>query len=612
MLQCLKQSIKNISLKKKLLFSYSLVVLVPVVMIGYFFIYNIIQQSIHQTRSSNEISFNQMVSNVETFFNDYTQLLDNMKYDIQLTEFLKKTYTSDIDNAQRYFDYYFVSKSYAERLAYQRIKDVNVAIHTSNNHITKDQDFILRTTDNELSTSWYSHTIRNTRINNICDPISINGKYFITMTASMAPDSLFTNILKVDIPESQLYNMMEKEAADKSVYIVNSDYIIISSTNRSSIGQNLYGIENVRDALPKLTNIDRKITLEDKGVTFFVSKLNSRTPLSPNWVISVVSSRPLINQISEITIISLSISLIVIIFDIVLIFLFSNGITVRIDRLAQAMGKVKNGRFNISVDYEGKDEISVLSRNFKEMLDRTDTLINEVYTSQLQIKNLELKAKDAEIHALQSQINPHFLFNCLESIKTNVLKGNNFETADIIVSFSKMIRKSCDWRSDQVPLRNEMELVEDYLKIQKFRYREKLDYRISIDTHYDEVLIPKFTLQPVVENALYHGIERKKNGGCILIHTEPFEGELKIIIQDSGAGIEKETLFRIQENLNNWHNPISKERIGMLNVHQRLKLNYGEAYGLSISSSMGEGTTVTVTLPLTVKKSSEENDATKL
>jgi len=417
----------------------------------------------------------------------------------------------------------------------------------------------------------------------------------------LTPGSRYTNILKIDIPEDLIYKMMEKESADKDVYLVNSNFNIISSTDRNSIGLGIDTVPSLKNILPKLYSANEFASEENGKNVYFISRIGkkgNKEIFSPCWLISVVSAQPLLVQIREITRVGLLVCILVALLDIVLIFLFSSGITKRLNKLVKAMEKVKDGRFNIPVDCEGNDEISLLSRSLKNMLNRIETLINEVYTFRLKIKDLELKAKEAEIRSLQSQINPHFLYNTLTSIKSSVLKKKDYETADIIVSFARLIRKSSDWRSDFVPLKNEMELVEDYLKIQKFRHRNKLDYKICIDPDYYSVSVPKFTLQPVVENAVYHGIEPGKGAGFIIIYSEPCDTGLKIIVKDNGVGMDENTYMQIKKNLENWSELSGQENIGMLNVQQRLKLNYGQEYGLSVYSKPGEGATVVICIPL--------------
>jgi len=177
--------------------------------------------------------------------------------------------------------------------------------------------------------------------------------------------------------------------------------------------------------LPKLYSANEFASEENGKNVYFISRIGkkgNKEIFSPCWLISVVSAQPLLVQIREITRVGLLVCILVALLDIVLIFLFSSGITKRLNKLVKAMEKVKDGRFNIPVDCEGNDEISLLSRSLKNMLNRIETLINEVYTFRLKIKDLELKAKEAEIRSLQSQINPHFLYNTLTSIKSSVLK----------------------------------------------------------------------------------------------------------------------------------------------------------------------------------------------
>jgi two-component system sensor histidine kinase YesM len=271
--------------------------------------------------------------------------------------------------------------------------------------------------------------------------------------------------------------------------------------------------------------------------------------------------------------------------------LYSNALTSRLKLLVKNMSKIKDGKFDVFVSSDKDDEIGDLSRSFKSMVNRINNLINEVYL-------LEIKKKEAEINALQSQINPHFLFNTMESIRMNLWKKDDFETSEIVQKFAQLLRKSIDWASDGIELKKEIELVATYLDIQKYRYREKLEYVIQIDDELNNYIIPKFTLQPIVENAIYHGIEMKKGKGRVTISSQVSEQGLKVIVKDDGIGMDEDKLSTVRKQISSPMEEDRKTRIGIRNVHQRLKLYYGETYGVSIYSNKNTGTVVEILLPL--------------
>jgi two-component system sensor histidine kinase YesM len=278
--------------------------------------------------------------------------------------------------------------------------------------------------------------------------------------------------------------------------------------------------------------------------------------------------------------------------------LFSNTLTSRLKLLVRNMSMIRDGKFEVFVGIEDQDEIGMLSKSFSNMVNRINLLIKEVYVSELQIKDLEIKTKEAKFNALQSQMNPHFLFNTMESIRMNLLGKRDYETSEIIQTFAKLLRKSMDWSRDMITLSQELELVEQYLKVQQYRYRERIQYIIDIDETLKQHYIPKFTLQPVVENAIYHGIEMKEHAGKCWIDAGLEGSDLIIRIRDDGVGMESEKLENVKKIVYAEDDPTGENHIGLRNVHMRLKLNYGDGYGIMIESVKDAGTIIQLRIPL--------------
>ena len=222
----------------------------------------------------------------------------------------------------------------------------------------------------------------------------------------------------------------------------------------------------------------------------------------------------------------------------------------------------------------------------------------------------DLSQKQAEYLALQNQINPHFLYNTLESIRGEALAAGLDELADMTEAMARFFRYSISKTSSLVRLEDELLNIENYFRIQRYRFAGKLDFRIELDKEDSERLyncfLPKMTLQPIVENAVYHGIEPKLGNGLLRIRAELTDDRLIIAVSDDGVGIEQDRLDTLNDKLDRMSTQAappgntSGNGIALLNVNTRIKLLFGEAYGLHIYSFPNAGTDVIVTLPLSV------------
>lgn len=272
----------------------------------------------------------------------------------------------------------------------------------------------------------------------------------------------------------------------------------------------------------------------------------------------------------------------------VLAHLLAKRITLPIMRLKESMKEVEKGNFaNANVDIRDKNEIGSLGQSFNIMTDEIQKLMEQNIAEQKAKRKSELKA-------LQSQINPHFLYNTLDSIIWMAESDENGEVVKMTSSLARLMRQSFN-NQELVPLEHEMEHVKSYLTIQKMRYQDKLSYEIELADEVRKYPIIKLVLQPIVENAIYHGIKYKEGMGMIFIRGTCEEGKLRITIRDNGAGMDTEQLLHIfDEHKVNY----SSNGVGVYNVQQRLKLYYGEEYGLRYESVLGEGTCVTLSVPM--------------
>ncbi len=268
------------------------------------------------------------------------------------------------------------------------------------------------------------------------------------------------------------------------------------------------------------------------------------------------------------------------------------SITRPVASLVEVTRRVGQGDFSVRADVPDKDnEMAILSDSFNSMVKRIDGLVENIKQEQINSRNLELKL-------LQAQINPHFLYNTLDNIVWLSEDGKKEEVASIVTALSQFFRTTLSGGRDFIRIREEISHIEAYLSIQQFRYRDILSYKIDIPEKYHNYLIIKMTLQPIVENALYHGIKYKRGMGCISIGVDEAQDNIKLIVEDDGIGMKQESLERLRKIASGEAKPQEDNTgFGMANVAERLRLNYGEDYGLTIDSVYGSGTKVEILIP---------------
>lgn len=274
--------------------------------------------------------------------------------------------------------------------------------------------------------------------------------------------------------------------------------------------------------------------------------------------------------------------------------LFSKKFSKRIDQLIKKMEKVENGDLSITEKIVGNDEIGIVDNHFNKMVGRLNELINSNYVQQLE-------RREAELNALQFQINPHFLYNTLESINSLASISGCFEICEISHKLGEMFRYSINIGSSEfISLEKEIKHIENYVYIQKIRFHDKFEVFYNIDESASRCKVLKLILQPIVENAIVHGFEHKTGMGCLEVSAVVCDGRLVISIDDDGKGMTEEQ----ENNLNNYINEREdylitgyRKSIGIKNVNMRIKLACGEDYGVLIRSKKDVGTQVEITLP---------------
>ncbi|WJH36055.1 sensor histidine kinase [Paenibacillus sp. CC-CFT747] len=279
---------------------------------------------------------------------------------------------------------------------------------------------------------------------------------------------------------------------------------------------------------------------------------------------------------------------------------FANSLVRPLKRLYGYMRRVESGDFTGHLVVESKDEIGLLTHGFNKMVVRLRNLLDEVYFSKLRETEMQLRQREIELKALQAQINPHFLYNSLDTIRGMALEASQDPISEIASSLARLLRYNLRHSSPKVTLEEEAYYADVYLKIQKYRFEEKLDYVIDLPEWAGKQAMAKFSLQPLVENSIVHGFEPAFGRTCLTI-TAYRESEQAFVVQieDTGMGIPEERLADIRAQMKEKDVIADGTHIGLTNVHRRIQYLFGEEYGVSIDSTLEKGTVVRLRLPWT-------------
>ena len=270
--------------------------------------------------------------------------------------------------------------------------------------------------------------------------------------------------------------------------------------------------------------------------------------------------------------------------------IFTFRITKPIEEVKEKISEVEKGDFHAKLPEYASQEFSEISRGFNRMTQEIDHLVNEVYEKQILVRDMELKF-------LQTQMNPHFMFNVLNALALQAKIDGNDELSGKISVFSQLIQaKIYRSETEKVQIKQEMEYVRYYLEIQKFRYGDSLTYSVQMEKSVEECYIPKLCIQLVAENAVVHGLEPKMGGGRVDITAEQREGKIQITVVDNGVGfaIDGEVSLPLKMEAGDK----SHNHVGLNNADSIIKLMYGKEYGIHIYSEAGQGTRVTISIPL--------------
>ncbi|MCM0647840.1 histidine kinase [Clostridium swellfunianum] len=399
--------------------------------------------------------------------------------------------------------------------------------------------------------------------------------------------------VSIDIDRINKLINQNKDVTIKDFYIFNNNSVVFNK-DKSLLNKDISGVKALQSI--DLSRLGKGSTITIDGKEYFINNIHSDYN---DWsfvaLVSTKDNKLKVNRIRDLMIgfLIFSISIVLIISFLIAVKLFTP--------IEEILGILEKKNLNDTKVYSKTkiNELKIISRGL-------ESSISDVQQLKEELNNRMSLLKKARSIALQSQINSHFLFNTLENIKWKVMEFTNGENegSHMISNLSKLLRIGLDTKEYMNTLRNELEHVRIYLEIQKVRYEDKFQVVYNIEEETLETVLPKITLQPIVENAIYHGIKPTNKKCTLTIKSYTSDNMVLIEINDDGTGIEEEKCSAINNELQTEY--IKEENhIGIKNVNQRIKLSFGENYGIEIKSRVNNGTSIIIAIPSAHKNNSD-------
>lgn len=476
----------------------------------------------------------------------------------------------------------------------QRIIGLHKNIYAWDILDTENHWFHSSTTEtDQLDSLLDSEILDNLRTNlafQFLGPFQISGEptFVVLKSITNIDNTKYLGALVLLIKEANISSVFRNlpDSSSRYFYITNEKRQILSSSSSKGIYEDFSSYAGI-DPTKYKTLAETGSQIFSINNTDFLFICKSSPAL--NW--KVINLIPLENLILDHVVILhniLIISIVVFILSVVFSILCTSTVTAPIQRLVDKMKSASAGKLDISVSYSSNDELAVLYNQFNLMMQKIQTLLNDIYEEQ----NAKQKM---EVQLLQSQINPHFLYNTLNTIKSLIELDMKETAVKAVSAMSTFYRNSLSKGQFIIPLRQELILTEQYLYIQNLRYMDFVDYEITYESSWEDhgAEIPKLTIQPVVENIFVHGLT---NQMChIHLNVSIKNNTIYISISDNGSGIPREKLTELNRSIRDFKT--ARYSFGLPSINHRISLLYGENYGLTIKSSPENGTTVTIAIP---------------
>ncbi len=569
----------NLKLRRKLLLLYCGCVLLPLVLTDSIILGILWREERAKTYVEMKNIAGAVWYDLETMVSEAAATTNKIYINQHMNDFLEKRYKSGLD-------YYRTSYSFMKGTVTGLSSDsTNMIFYTDNDTVVNGGHFfrIECCRDEE----WYRHLEESGQESVLCfyyagdRQLSVTAQRKISFIKKLNynKNSQVEKVVKYDMDYNTAVRKLVGMKYTMPIYVCHGDQIIFSNssmsgytndfeylTGKEDIGYeksgNLYG-ESIRILVAKPESTFWRKLQEERFLIFFMLSLNILLPML------------LVNLINE-------------------------SFTGRLQELSRAFDMVKAESLKEIENVRGTDEIGSLMHNYNRMVAKSQELIKTVYKDRLERQEIDIARQNAELLALHSQINPHFLFNVLESIRMHSLLKKEQETAGMIERLAVLARQNVDWSDDCVRIKDEMKFIGDYLELQKYRFGERLCYEMSINRDCEDYYLPKLTLVTFVENACVHGVENKAAVSFVYVRVYEKEGWLYLEVEDTGCGMSEGLVEELTEKLEDCTIETLKENkhIGVVNAFLRLKMITRGKVKFELESEEGVGTFMLLRIPV--------------
>lgn len=584
----MKKKYQSINTQVRIILTMTIVLLI---LLGIFLYTSFEQIIIRNAREYNDITTLKLESELVYDYKCMDSLYQQLQNETLVKDILKLPYSkkNDILGA-------FTEKLALYQLLNPKVKDISIVgdkVHYSRLYSVKKLDALReQINDNDTNSSWITITSSDLHSINGREASSefflyggnlyYNGKSIGAVIISFSPESILTQL-----PLSG--EMMP-------YYILaDSEGIIHSFNSEDTLGQTLFHLASIKQLITegvqdgKQTSVHKypyilQSTYIKKMDCFLISALDLRQTdkeiLNIKWL--------LIGCMLAISIIMLSIFL-----------LINKNIISPLKYFSDIIKSIRDNKkrhLEKPLDLKGCTEIITIGNEFSDMLNDLNEMNKQIFKTTTTLYETELQKQKAEISYLRSQINPHFLYNTLEVVRKMALDKHSPEIASIALDMGKIFRYSTKG-GDYVTLKEEWAITEAYIRIQQTRFQGKIEVFYSFPDELLNLQVMKMLLQPIIENAIFHGLEPREDYGTLFIGASIKEQQLVLTIIDDGVGIERSKLAELHSQLKS---PVydTSLHVGLINTHARIQLQYGMDYGLEIDSTLGDGTVITMRLPV--------------
>ena len=583
----IKDMLLNVSLRTRMVLSNIVVALIP------FLMFSIVSGSIfldHAQKTAEEHSV-QLIHQVSNSMDVYVETIEKMVNYIQLELQDTPFFTMESEGASGWESETDYIRSVLENVANSHREVAGIFIATKEDlYVSTGMSRISR--DPFQNERWYREASENPEEIQLISVVT--GRNIVT-NRSYSIDDVFSLAKAVQDPETGevlgviLLDIRHDiiQSSINGVTIGEKGFVFVMDQEDNIVYTPVNGI--VYRVNPKWVKAMEPMSVQIQGGSYQI-----RSELSPytGWrTVGVFSMDEVMSSVNTIVYILFTCVIISLVLVVIVSFKFSRTLTNPIFKLKRLMKQAESGDLTVRFNFEHNDEIGELGQSFNHMIARIDQLIQMVYVEQENKRTAEMKS-------LQEQIKPHFLYNTLDTISWMARDYDAEDIVRLVDALTNMFRIGLSHRKDIITVKEEITHVSNYLYIQKIRYKDKLNYVIHVDESLYAIEVPKLILQPLVENAIYHGVKAKRGGGTITITGVPEGENLVFTVQDDGAGMLQEKVEELNRRMSERSVLDEKKSFGLFYIRERIQLCYGTGYGVHVESTLGEGTRVTITLPL--------------